>query len=304
MNKGNQKIVPSLWFDKNCEEAINFYTSFFPNSKIVSIKRYEEGMQTPGIEEMKGKILTAIFELSGFRFMALDGGPIFKFNPSVSFHVKCKTKEEVDSLWEKLSQGGKVLMPLGSYPFSQRYGWVADKYGVSWQLIYVGEHEIKQKITPLLMFVGSVAGRAEEAVEFYASVFSSAKVEHIVHYGKGEEPDKEGTLKYASFIVEGQEFGAMDSAREHKFNFNEAISFLVNCKDQEEVDYYWEKLSAVPESEICGWLKDKYGVSWQIIPKRMGEMLSDPDSKKANRVLNAMLKMKKIIIKDLEDAAK
>ncbi len=164
-----QKIIPFLWFDKNCEEAINFYISVFngskhrgAESKIISVNRYEKGMEVPGAEEMEGKIITAEFELNGQKFMALDGGPIFKFNESVSFYVE--------------------------------------------------------------------------------------------------------------------------------------------CENQEEVDYFWEKLSAVPESEQCGWLKDKFGLSWQIIPKRLGELAADKDPVKSKRVVNAMLKMKKIIIKELEKA--
>ena len=171
MNKGIQKITPCLWFDMNCEEAVNFYVDTFngnPNkkssSKIISIQRYEEGMNTPDNDKMVGKVLTAAFELEGQPFIALDGGPIFKFN--------------------------------------------------------------------------------------------------------------------------------------------ESISFQVECENQEEVDYFFDKLSAVPESEICGWLKDKYGMSWQITPKRLIELLQDPDKEKAHRVMNAMLKMKKIVIKDLEDAYK
>ncbi len=164
-----QKIVPSLWFDKETEEAVNFYISVFngsphslSESKIVSITRYEKGMETPGADEMLGKILTAIFELDGQRFMALDGGPYFKFN--------------------------------------------------------------------------------------------------------------------------------------------EAVSFYVECQDQDEVDYFWNRLSAVPESEQCGWLKDKFGLSWQIIPRQMGDLLSSPNRKKALAATNAMLQMKKIVIADLERA--
>lgn len=164
-----QKIVPSLWFDKETEEAINLYVDVFngaPNkkqeSKIISIQRYEKGMEVPGGDDMEGKIITAIFELAGQRFMALDGGPIFKFN--------------------------------------------------------------------------------------------------------------------------------------------EAISLYVETADQEETDYFWEKLSAVPESEQCGWLKDKYGLSWQIIPKQLGELLGDSDRKKALAATNAMLKMHKIDIAELEKA--
>jgi predicted 3-demethylubiquinone-9 3-methyltransferase (glyoxalase superfamily) len=157
-----QKITPFLWFDKNAEEAINFYTSIFKNSQIVSINRYPEGYTEGPMAGMGGKVLTGVFELEGQKFMALDGGPIFKFT--------------------------------------------------------------------------------------------------------------------------------------------EATSFYVECENQEEVDYYWEKLSAVPESEQCGWLKDKFGVSWQIIPRQLGELMSDPDEEKASRVMQAMLKMKKINIDELQEA--
>lgn len=234
--------------------------------------------------------------------MALNGGPVFKFNPSISFHVKCKTKDDVDAIWEKLSEGGMVLMELGEYPFSERYDWLQDKYGISWQLIFTGESEMKQIIIPVLMFVNDVCGSAREAVNFYASLFHNAKVGHIIRYGEGEEPDKEGTVKYAAFILESQEFGAMDSAHKHNFAFNEAISFIVNCKDQEEIDNFWENLSANPKAEMCGWLKDKYGVSWQIVPAILDKMLQDKDSKKAENVMKAMLQMKKIDIKALKQA--
>ena len=164
-----QKIVPSLWFDENTEEAVSLYVEVFNGSpgkrresRIVSIDRYEEGMEVPGAEHMIGKVLTAIFELDGQRFMALDGGPIF--------------------------------------------------------------------------------------------------------------------------------------------TFNEAVSFYVECEDQAEVDYFWERLSAVPEAEQCGWIKDRFGLSWQIVPKQLGELLSNPDRKRALAATNAMLKMKKIVIADVQKA--
>lgn len=164
-----QQIAPSLWFDMNTEEAINFYVSIFNGaphkrheSKIISITRYEKGLDTPGADQMEGKVLTAIFELNGQRFIALDGGPIFKFN--------------------------------------------------------------------------------------------------------------------------------------------EAVSFYVECADQAEVDYFWRNLSAMPDAEQCGWLKDKFGLSWQIVPKQLGELLGSPNRKKALAAGNAMLKMKKIVIADLQRA--
>jgi predicted 3-demethylubiquinone-9 3-methyltransferase (glyoxalase superfamily) len=244
----------------------------------------------------------ATFELLGREFQAISAGPLFKFNPSVSFHVLCKTKDEVDAIWRRLSEGGTVLMEIGAYPFSERYGWVQDKYGLSWQIMFFGGAEVQPKITPVIMFVGSVCGKAEEAINFWASVFREAKVENILRYGKGEGPDKEGTVKYATFSLFGQEFGAMDSAHQHRFAFNEAISFVINCKTQEEVDYYWEKLTQGGQESQCGWLKDPYGLSWQVVPTVLAEMLQDKDPKKSDRVMQAMLQMKKIDIKTLREA--
>ena len=295
MNKTNmEKITPHLWFDNNAEEAANFYTSIFKNSKIKNVTTLHN---TPS-----GTVEIFTIELLGQEFTLISAGPLFKFNPSVSFLVICNTKEEVDELWGNLSNGGMALMELGEYPFSEKYGWVQDKYGLSWQVIYMGDRKIKQRIIPTLLFVGKQYGKAEEAMNFYASVFENARVGDILHYSKGEEPDKEGTVKHSSFILEGQEFAAMDSARDHNFEFNEAISFMVHCETQEEIDYYWGKLSAYPEAEQCGWLKDKYGLSWQIVPNLMDEMLKDNDEKKIERVTEAFLQMKKLDIAKLKEA--
>ena len=303
-----QKIVPCLWFDKDAEEAMNFYVSIFSKmqpqadgSHIVSIKRYPNEVPRDFMKGMEGKVLTGIFQVAGQRFMSLDGGPDFKFTPAISFFVMARSEDEVDRFWSALSDGGTVLMPLDRYPFSEKYGWTQDKYGVSWQII-LAQEPIAQRIVPSLLFVGEQAGRAEEAINFYAEVFGDAAVGDIARNGANQEPDREGTVAYADFRLEGQQFAAMDSAQQHDFAFNEAISFQVECETQAEVDSLWKKLSAVPESEQCGWLKDKYGVSWQIVPKRLGELLDDPDPKKAGRVMDVMLDMKKIDVAQLEEA--
>jgi predicted 3-demethylubiquinone-9 3-methyltransferase (glyoxalase superfamily) len=298
-----RKITPHLWFDKQAREAAGFYISLFPGSKITNMTTLSD---TPS-----GDCDVVSFELAGQPFMAISAGPLFKFNPSVSFHIKCSTNEEVDAIWERLSPGGKVLMPLDKYPFSERYGWLEDKYGLSWQVIHGGGGSVGQKLTPVLMFVGDVCAKAEEAINFYVSVFKSApdaktgdtKASVLARYGKGEEPDKDGTVRYAQFSLLGQEFGAMDSAREHKFAFNEAISFIVPCDTQEEIDYFWGKLSTDPRAEQCGWLKDKYGLSWQIAPALMQELLSGDDTKRVERVTQAFLKMRKFDIAELKRAA-
>jgi predicted 3-demethylubiquinone-9 3-methyltransferase (glyoxalase superfamily) len=289
-----KKITPYLWFDKEAKEAAEFYVSLFPGSKIGSVKTLHN---TPS-----GDTDIVSFTLAGQPFTALSAGPLFKFNPSVSFHVKFKTKEEVDEAWKKLSDGGKIRIPLGRYPFSERYGWAEDRYGLSWQLAFSAGSEIKQKITPVLMFAGKVCGKAEEAVNFYASVFKDSSGRILARYGQGDEPDNEGTVRYASFTLLGEEFGAMDSAREHSFVFNEAISFMAPCDTQEEIDSCWEKLSADSKAEQCGWLKDKYGLSWQITPTVLNEMMGSKDEKQVARVTQAFLKMNKFDIAKLKEA--
>jgi predicted 3-demethylubiquinone-9 3-methyltransferase (glyoxalase superfamily) len=296
-----QKITPHLWFDKEAREAAEFYTSLFPDSKVTSITTLHD---TPS-----GDTDIVSFELAGQPFMAISAGPFFKFNPSVSFIVNFdpsrdkNARENIDALWRRLSEGGTTLMPLDKYPFSERYGWVEDKYGLSWQLILSNpEGEERPLLVPSLMFVGDVAGKAEEAINFYLSVFKDSKMGALIRYGAGQEPDKEGTVMFADFMLEGQWFAATDSAREHNFAFSEAISFLVNCNTQEEIDYYWSKLSAVPESEQCGWLKDRYGLSWQISSAAMQEMLTKGTREQVNRVTQAFLPMKKLDIKKLEEA--
>lgn len=296
-----QKITPHLWFDKEAIEAAEFYTSFFTNSKVTNTQTITG---TPS-----GDTDIVTFELRGQPFMAISAGPFFKFNPSVSFIVNFDpsrekdAKENIDVVWEKLLQGGTVLMPLQEYPFSKRYGWLQDKYGLSWQLILTDpEGEERPEIVPSLLFVGDKCGKAEEAINFYLSVFKDSKMGALFRYGKGAEPDKEGTVMFADFKLLDLWFAAMDSAREHNFSFNEAISFMVYCDTQEEIDYYWEKLSAVPEAEQCGWLKDKYGVSWQIIPTVMDEMMGSGDEEKIARVTEAFLKMKKFDIAQLKKA--
>jgi predicted 3-demethylubiquinone-9 3-methyltransferase (glyoxalase superfamily) len=287
-----EKITPHLWFDTQAREAGDFYASTFDNSRVKSVTTLDG---TPS-----GSIDIVDVEICGRGFTLLSAGPLFKFNPSISFLVACETKEEVDALWRNLSSGGTQMMELGAYPFSERYGWVQDRYGLSWQVMFANGRAIEQKITPTLMFTGPQSGKTEEAIGFYASVFRDASVRGINRYGSGEEPDTEGTARFAQFQLEGQQFAAMDSARTHGFAFNEAISLQVHCDTQEEIDYYWERLSADPRAEQCGWLKDKYGLSWQIVPTAMGEMLASKDKKKLAAVTAAFLKMKKFDVEKLK----
>jgi predicted 3-demethylubiquinone-9 3-methyltransferase (glyoxalase superfamily) len=296
-----QKITPHLWFDKEAREAAEFYVSAFGGgSAVTNVVTLED---TPS-----GNAESVSFRLLGYDFMATSAGPLFRINPSVSFFVnfdpsrQADARGRLDALWEKLSEGGEALMPLGEYPFSERYGWIRDKYGVSWQLILSKpEGDPRPDIVPSLLFTGGVAGKAEEAMDFYVSVFPDSKKGIMARYGAGQEPDKEGTVMYEDFALSGQWFAAMDSAHPHGFAFNEAVSFMVSCETQDEIDYFWEKLSAVPEAEQCGWCKDRYGLSWQVVPARLNQMMSGTPEQRA-RVMQAFLKMKKFDLVELERA--
>lgn len=291
-----QKITPWILSYANGEEAVNFYNKVFEDSKIGEIKRFPDSI--PGIEP--GSVLTASINIFGTDLYFLNGGPDVKPNPSISFFVNAQTEEEIDKWWGKLMDGGKALMELQKYPFSEKYGWAEDKYGVSWQLSLTKE---KSKMVPLLMFTHENFGKAEEAMNFYASLFQNSSIGVISRYGK-ESGDQEGKINYAEFVLEGIDFKTMESNFDHKFDFNEAVSFSVECVDQKEVDHLWNGLIADGgEESQCGWLKDKYGVSWQIVPKALNELTNDPDPERAKRAIQAMLGMRKIVISQLEEAA-
>jgi predicted 3-demethylubiquinone-9 3-methyltransferase (glyoxalase superfamily) len=294
----NQKISPFLWFNDNAEEAAHFYTSTFKNSRITTVTRYSgEGAKTSGMPV--DSVMTVAFQLNGQEFVAINGGPVFQINPTISFFVNCETAQEIDMLWDKLSDDGTVMMELDKYPFSEKYGWIQDRFGVSWQLILPGR---KQKFTPCLMFTGDQHQKTEEAINFYISVFRHSDIIHLERYGTDQGP--EGAVVHAKFTLNGQEFIAMDSHTQHPFNFNPAISLVVYCENQEEVDYYWDKLSEGGDvnAQQCGWLQDKYGVSWQIVPVALMEMLSNPDPGKSEKVMKAVFQMKKMDINALKRA--
>lgn len=295
-----QKILPHLWFDKEAKEATAFYTTLLPNSKITSTNIIRN---TPS-----GDCDIVTFTVNGFEMIAISAGPYFKLNPSISLMVNFdpskdpEAKAHIDEMWNKLIEGGKALMPIGKYPFSERYGWVEDTYGLTWQLMLTNpDGEERPPILPALLFVNERLGKAEEATDFYLSVFKNAKRGTLAKYPPNSEPNKEGSVMFTDFMLENQWFAAMDGGGTHEFAFTEAFSLLVKCETQEEIDYYWEKLSAVPEAEQCGWLKDKYGVSWQISPADMDTMMSGTPEQTA-RVTQAFLKMKKFDLAALRKA--
>ncbi len=291
------KIVPYLWFDTQAEEVVKFYVSIFKNSRLTDISRFDkEAARASGQPE--GSVMVVEFELEGQQFAALNGGPEFKFTPAVSFFVSNNSAAEIDRMWARLMDGGRAVMELGAYSFGEKYGWLVDKYGVSWQF-YLEER--KQKIAPALMFVDKNQGKAEEAMNYYASLFKNSGIAFKALYDKTMD-GPEGAVAHARFMLDGYEIVAFDSHIPADYTFTPAVSFLINCRTQEEVDEFWKRLSAGGQTEQCGWLTDKYGVSWQVVPTVLLELMRDKDAGKTARVMKAMLGMTKLDIAALKRA--
>jgi predicted 3-demethylubiquinone-9 3-methyltransferase (glyoxalase superfamily) len=214
--------------------------------------------------------------------------------------VNCTTPDEVERLWKSLSVGGTELMPLGEYPFSKKYAWIQDRFGLSWQLMFDENRQNDQKITCNLLFSDQSCGNAEAAIRYYVEVFDNAKIGWISTYAEGEAQTQKAKVNYASFTLDGIALSAMDNGYDVDYNFNEAFSLIVNCKDQKEIDYFWEKLSAVPEAEQCGWCKDQFGVSWQILPSNWEDILFGGTDEQVQRVTEAFLSMKKFDLEALD----
>jgi len=279
----NNIIYPCIWFNNNGKEAAAFYCTVFPGTTVT---------EDTGLVQM--------LSIHGQNMMFLNGGGQFAPNPSISFLIANEDEKETERLYNKLAEGGIALMPLDSYPFSKKYGWVRDKFGITWQLYTGQKGDTDQYFTPTLMFVNKQNGRAKEAITFYTKLFPDSKAEGILEYPEGGE-DTAGNVQHAQFRISGYTLACMDSSLNHNFNFDEGISLVVLTANQEETDYYWNGLTKNGgEESMCGWLKDKYGLSWQIVPQKLLALLNNSNPQISKYAMEAMMKMKKIIIADLE----
>lgn len=287
------KIVPHLWFDKEAKEAAEYYASIFQNSEVTNVTTISG---TPS-----GNVDIVSFKLWGVELSAISAGPVFKLNPSISFFVYCGSDSEIERLYKKLNDGGFALMPLDKYPWSEKYAWVQDKYGVSWQLD-IDTINSEQKIVPAILFANEKAAHVKKAVDYYCNIFPNSKILLESPWDKSAGmPDS--SLLFAQFKLNGYILNAMSGGtQKHEFDFNEAYSFMVYCNDQDEIDYYWEKLAEGGVEQQCGWVKDKFGVSWQIVPVEMDEMMSTKDKEQLARVTDVMLKMGKLDLNLLRKA--
>jgi predicted 3-demethylubiquinone-9 3-methyltransferase (glyoxalase superfamily) len=280
----SHKIVPFIRCVNNAKDLAQFYVDVFgADAKIT-----------------KENPVVIGFEIFWQSMSALNGWPHDSVNPSISFSLWITDKDRTKEIRDKLSEGWNVLMPFDAYSRSPAYGRCNDKFGVSRQVMYDNaEGHTENKVIPSLMFTGANAGKAEEAMNLYSSIFPASKVGNIHRYQEGE-PDVPGYVAHGEFTLVNQLFIAMDSSAPHGFTFNDGISLAVSCKDQEEVNYYWNKLALDGGQESqCGRCKDKYGVARQIFPLQLPEALFNSDPTKAQYAMQQMMKMKKIVIDDL-----
>lgn len=278
-----KNIYPCIWMNGTANAAVNLYKSAFSNTIILA--------DTPMVK---------MLGFGNQKLMLLDGGPHYQPNPSVSLYVVFETEEQIKQAFEMLSVDGKILMPYNTYPWSKKYVWLEDKFGVSWQLSFAENNDPLHRLSPVLMFTGSNAGKAEEAIQYYTALFPNSSVRNIFRYEAGDM-DKTGYIKHAQFFISNTLFMAMDSFHDHKFNFSPGMSFVVDCDTQDEIDTCWNYLTAEGAEQRCGWLIDKYGASWQIVPSILPSLMQN--ERTATCVMNAMFTMNKFNIEALEKAA-
>lgn len=284
-----QRIIPNLWFNGVADEAVAFYRQVFGEAEIASHTYYPEDGLLDFQRPLAGKTLTISFRIDGYELLAINADDTFTPNPSASTFLNFDPAKEddardhLDSIWQHLAEEGNVLMPLGEYSFSPRYGWIQDKYGFSWQLILSDSSgDPRPCFVPALMFGGSTQHRAREAMEFYLNVFPDSATGLVYPYGDETTNGHPEDIAFADFTLLGEWFSVMDAGGTEAFpEFTEAVSYMVECDDQAEIDKYWLALSHVPEAEQCGWCKDQFGVSWQIVPKHITELLSTPQAQQA-----------------------
>lgn len=263
-------------------EAVDFYSSIFNDFKIVNKNPYSIDV-----------------DIDGERILFLNGGPSNELNPTCSIIILSDSKEEINALWNKLITGGQELMALDSYGWNELYGWLIDKYGVSWQIYLEAKDKISQKYIPNIMFVGENCGKVKDAINFYTTLFPNSKFNGIFEY-QAEDGDTVGLIKHCEFSLDSFLIMMNESSYPHKFSLNDSFSIVVECDSQEEIDKYWDALiSDGGEEVMCGWLVDKFGISWQIVPKILLEYLNNPDT--AAKAGQAFMNMKKLIIKEIVD---
>ncbi|MGV8847557.1 VOC family protein [Tessaracoccus sp.] len=293
-----QRIVPNVWCQGNADDVGRFYAAVLPDTSAEVVASYPTENLPDFQRELAGQPLVVDVTVGGYRLRLINAGDDFRPTPALSFVVnmdpvvfsggEVEARARITAMWEEFSDGGKVRMPLGEYPHSKLYGWVEDRFGVNWQLMLADPSAERRPILiPQFLFTGAAA-QARQAIDFYTGLFPASGPGMLV-----PQPGDDGGILFAEFTLAEQQFSAVDGGAAHDFTFTPGLSLEFDCADQEEIDTLWGALSAVPEAEQCGWLVDRFGVSWQIVPENMGALVGHSGA------YQRMLGMKKIVIADL-----
>lgn len=274
----SKRIYPCLWFNKNAQEAVDFYSLIFSD-----------------IRKFDSNGFSTTFEIAGSKFMVMNGGPTYQVNSAISYYFYSGSEAVLQRIYESLSAGGHILMPLGKYEWSTQYAWVIDRFGVNWQLD-IDDIQSKQKIVPTCLFVNKKNQSVKDAISHYTGIFKPSKVILEAPYNT-ESGMPFGTLLFAQCSLNGYIFNTMSSTMVHDYDFTPGNSFVIECSTQAEIDYYWHKLGDGGHYSRCGWLVDKFGISWQVLPDFLAKLVNDPD--KGPKVIQAFMKMQKFDIETL-----
>lgn len=280
-----QPIIPHLWYDTEAKEAVAFYVDLF-GGKLDWTYTITD---TPS-----GDSDLIQFQLGDMTLAAISAGPYFKLNESMSLMVNVASKDEVTRLYQALSEGGRVLMPLGEYPFSPYYVWLEDRFGLSWQLSYAPDLDKPYQFDICLLFSQEQVGLAQPMLDYYKDKLPQASVGQLSYYGEGEAAVEAAKLNYAELLIAGQKMIVMDHGYGGEASFNEAFSLMVYVDSQDELNFYYDLLSAVPEAEMCGWVKDQFGISWQIVPRMLMEAYDTASPETVKAVNDAVLQMRRL----------
>ena len=288
-NQTKQNTLVHLWFKgEDLKNAVDKYTKIFENSKILRSINFDTPFDTTAdcIE----------FTLGGRVFQAINAEPAFEFNNSFSFVVMCPSQEDLNTKWTNLiSNGGKEIMPLEKTDFAECYGILEDEFGLTWHVFLDGQMHFDFEVVPVMMYP---QGKTKEALEFYSTVFKDFAINFVDYLD-----EEKNNIIFSCFTINGSDYFAWDNLEEVDYPFNESTSIMIECETQEEIDYYWDKLSADKNDGQCGWTKDRFGLSWQIIPKYVNEVFFNQGKEKYNKISSAMLEMKKLDIEKLKQAA-
>jgi predicted 3-demethylubiquinone-9 3-methyltransferase (glyoxalase superfamily) len=234
--------------------------------------------------------------------MLLDGGPKYSPNASISLFIGLTDENEIEQTYHTLIEGGEALMPLGTYPWSQKYGWLKDKYGFTWQIMKMENSPTDMMVWPSILFANQNYGHAEAFFEKYTKLFKQSSILQIERYGS-YQPEYEGKIMYSQFILSDTMMSAMDGPGDHQHDLTEGVSLVIECDTQAEIDQNWDGLLVGGGVESrCGWLKDQFGISWQVIPKILYDLMNNPVM--APNVGQALSKMVKLDIDTLIKASK